>query len=328
MYYLKKDSADGRALTWKISLQTIAKHPFGVGLGNFPSAYGETQAAYFASGQATETEQLVAGNPEYGFNEYLQIAVESGIVAFLLFAGIIVLAVRNTIKAKNWGALGSLTALPVFAFFSYPFSVLPFLIAFVFLLAIGQRQTDTLNRHHRRSILFALSCLLVTAGCLYKQYPVYRAYRQWKTNQIYYHAGLYKDTAENYESLYPYLNDQIRFLFEYAQCLSKSNQPEKSNAILQRAMQISCDPMLYNIMGKNYQSMKQYEEAEIVLIKSTHLVPSRLYPWYLLTKLYVEMGWEEKAAETAKIVLTKEPKVQSPAVREMRDEIEKLRTKS
>jgi hypothetical protein len=32
MYFLKKDSADGRALTWKISLQTIAKHPFGVGL--------------------------------------------------------------------------------------------------------------------------------------------------------------------------------------------------------------------------------------------------------------------------------------------------------
>jgi hypothetical protein len=343
MYYLKKNSADGRAFTWKISLQTIAKHPFGVGLGNFPSAYGQTQAAYFVSGQATETEELVAGNPEYGFNEYLQIAIESGIAAFLLLAGIIVLAARNTIKAKNWGVLGSLTALLTFAFFSYPFSVLPFLIAFVFLLAIGHGHTDDTdltdlrrflnnspkekicvnpsNLCHLCAIILALSCLLVTAGCLYKQYPVYQAYRQWKTNQIYYHAELYKDTAENYERLYPYLNDQIRFLFEYAQCLSKSNQPEKSNAILQRAMQISCDPMLYNIMGKNYQAMKQYEEAEMALIQSTQLVPSRLYPWYLLTKLYIEMGWKEKATETAKIVLTKEPKVQSRAVQEMREEI-------
>jgi tetratricopeptide (TPR) repeat protein len=128
--------------------------------------------------------------------------------------------------------------------------------------------------------------------------------------------------------LYPYLNDQIRFLFEYAQCLSKSEQPEKSNAVLLRAVQISCDPMLYNIMGKNYQAMKQYEQAEMALVKATQLVPSRLYPWYLLTKLYVEMGWDEKAAETAKIVLTKEPKVQSPAVREMREEVGKLGIKN
>jgi hypothetical protein len=58
MYYLKKDSSDGRVLTWKISLQTVVKHPFGVGLGNFPGAYGEEQAAYFATGQATETEEF------------------------------------------------------------------------------------------------------------------------------------------------------------------------------------------------------------------------------------------------------------------------------
>jgi tetratricopeptide (TPR) repeat protein len=170
--------------------------------------------------------------------------------------------------------------------------------------------------------------LLITISCLYRQYPVYQAYKQWKNNQIYYYAGVYKDISESYVPLYPHLNDQIRFLFEYAQCLSKSGQPEKSNAVLRRAMQISCDPMLYNVMGKNYQAMKQYEEAEAALVKAIQLVPSRLYPWYLLAKLYVEMGLDEKAAETAKIVLTKEPKVQSPAVKEMREEVRKLKAKN
>jgi O-antigen ligase len=346
MYYLKKASADGRALTWKISLQTVAKHPFGVGLGNFPGAYGEEQAAYFASGQATETEELVAGNPEYGFNEYLQIAVESGIAAFLLFAGIIILAVRNTAKAKHWGVLGSLTALLVFAGFSYPFSVLPFPIVLAFLLAAGQwsaNDADSLNPCRLRAVMLAACCLLVTTCCLWKQYPAYKAYRQWKNNQVYYHAGLFEDTAEAYGALYPYLNERTQFLFEYARCLSKAGLNEKqriktparcdsllnkSNKVLQRAMQVSCDPMLYNIMGKNYQAMKQYKQAETVLIKSTRLVPSRLYPWYLLTKLYDEMGSKEKAAKTAEIVLTKEPKVQSQAVREMREEVEELRVKN
>jgi tetratricopeptide (TPR) repeat protein len=350
MYYLKKDSADGRALTWKISLQTIAKHPFGVGLGNFSGAYGEMQAAYFASGQASETEELVAGNPEYGFNEYLQIAAESGIIALLLFAGIIVLAIRNGIKAKDWGTLGSLVALLVFAGFSYPFSVLPFLIVLVFLLATGSASWNAddkgisrTNPYHPRSMVFAFCCLPVVVFCLWKQYPAYQAYKQWKTDRIYYHAGLFENTAEAYEALHPYLNGQIQFLFEYAQCLSKAGLDnkqriktlsrcdsllKKSNEILQRAIQISCDPMLYNIMGKNHQALKEYKQAETCFLKATQLVPSRLYPWYLLTKLYHEMGLQEKVNETAKIVLTKEPKVHSPAIREMREELKKLRTKN
>jgi hypothetical protein len=365
MYFLKKDSADGRMLTWKVSLQVIAKHPFGVGLGNFPGAYGKEQAAYFASGNASETEEYVAGNPEYGFNEYLQIPIESGIVSFLLFIGMIVLAVRNTVKANDWGALGALVALLVFAGFSYPFSILPFLIVLAFLLMAGKWHADDadlmdlhrsspsenhlkicvnpLNLCYLRAIMLAMCCLFVTAGCLWKQYPVYKAYRQWKSNQIYYHSGLYEDMAEAYESLYPYLNERIQFLFEYAQCLSKAGLDEKqrkktparcdsllteSNEVLRRAMQISCDPMLYNVMGKNCQAMKLYPEAEACYLQASRIAPSRLYPWYLLTKLYVETGMDEKAAETAKIVLTKEPKVQSPAIREMREEVEKLRVKN
>jgi tetratricopeptide (TPR) repeat protein len=352
LYYLKKDSADGRTLTWKISLQTVARHPLGVGLGNFPGAYGEMQAAYFASGQASETEQLVAGNPEYGFNEYLQIAVESGIIALLLFAGIIVLSIRNGIKAKDWGTLGSLIALLVFAGFSYPFSVLPFLIVLAFLLAANQSchpvldtgsPDNTWGLRIKPAMTSSIILLLVTAFCLWKQYPVYKAYKQWKNNQIYYQANLFEDTADAYGALYPYLNEQIQFLFEYAQSLSKAGFDNKqriknpsrcdsllskSNEVLRCAIQISCDPMLYNVMGKNCQAMKEYDQAETVFIKATQLVPSRLYPWYLLTKLYHEMGLQEKVNETAKIVLTKEPKVKSPAVREMREEVGKLKTEN
>jgi tetratricopeptide (TPR) repeat protein len=334
MYLLKRDSADGRLLIWKMSLQAVAKHPLGVGLGNFASAYGDAQAAYFSKGSASETEKYVAGNPEYGFNEFLQITVESGAVAFLLFVGIIVLSVRNNIKAKKWGVLGSLVSLLVFASFSYPFSVLPFLIIFAFLLAANRRSTDNtdktaqgkirINRRHLCAILLALSYLLVTIFCLREQYPVYRAYKQWKTNQIYFSAGMYKQTVQYYTPLYPFLNDQIQFLFEYAQCLSKSEQPAQSNEILQRAVQISCDPMLYNIMGKNYQAMKKYAQAESCYLKSTAIVPGRIYPYYLLAKMYDEMGRTVDAQKYAGTVLTKESKTQSMAVDEMRNEMRKL----
>jgi tetratricopeptide (TPR) repeat protein len=81
-------------------------------------------------------------------------------------------------------------------------------------------------------------------------------------------------------------------------------------------------------MGKNYQAMKAYSEAEACYIRASGIIPSRLYPWYLLTKLYDEMGLKEKVHETANMVLSKEPKVQSPAIGEMREEVRKLTLKN
>ena len=44
----------------------------------------------FANGEYSETEELVAGSPEYAFNEYLQVAVEYGIP--FLFVVLLVIA--------------------------------------------------------------------------------------------------------------------------------------------------------------------------------------------------------------------------------------------
>ena len=39
---------------------------------------------------------------------------------------------------------------------------------------------------------------------------------------------------------------------------------------MQEAMKYTCDPMVLNIIGKNYQATGEYEEAEESLIRSTH----------------------------------------------------------
>jgi len=343
LYFLKKDSADGRTLMWKIAFQAAKEHPLGVGLGNFSGAYGEVQAAYFAAGKGTETNELVAGSPDYGFNEYLQIAVESGVISLVIFLTIFFLSLRSLIISRKWGITGSMVSLLVFAFLSYPFSVLPILIVFVFLLAAANNSTQmtqikliyTDNNNLKSApirkicvICVPLLCLSVTFFCLYKEYPKYEAYIKWNTDKFLYSAGLYKDVVKEYKELYPFLNDQLQFLFEYAQSLSKTEQYTESNDVLKRAMQISCDPMLYNIMGKNHQVLKEYQQAEECFIKASHIVPHRLYPYYLLTKLYHEMDLQDKVNEMADIVQTKEPKVNSTAVREMREEVEKLKIRN
>ena len=330
MYYLKKDSADGRAFIWKNAFQTILNHPMGVGIGNFSGSYGDTQAAYFASGKGTEREEYVAGNPEYAFNEYLQICIEHGVIPFILFVGLMGYSLYTGFRRKQIAPAASLVVLLIVAGMSYPFSVLPFLVVMAFLLAMlgegGTQMTQIgmIRAAKKYSICVLTVCMVITGGCLWKQYTVYGAYKKWHTDKILYSAGSYKDAVKAYEKLYPFLSDQIQFLFEYAQSLSKTEQYEESNRVLGKAVEISCDPMLYNIMGKNCQALKKYAEAEVNLLKSTRIVPNRVYPYYLLAHLYIETGDTVKAKEMAQLVQTKEPKVHSTAIREMRNEMKKI----
>jgi tetratricopeptide (TPR) repeat protein len=341
LFLLKKDSASGRALTWKIALSVIGEHPLGTGLGNFAGSYGDAQAAYFASGAGTEREEYIAGGVEYAFNEYLQICIETGIIPFLVFMAFVICVLVVGTRNKNILPASSLIALLIFASMSYPFNVLPFVIAFAFLSALCLAENDDESSKKQRLypafairafiIIIPVSIALLLCGypqCSSCSRQCYNAYKQWKSTGVLHNMNMHREAAEEYALQYPYLQDEIRFLFEYAQSLSKSEQYEKSNAILRRAMQISCDPMLCNVMGKNYQSLKQYEFAEQSFRKAINLVPGRLYPHYLLAKLYYEMGLTDKAESETNIVLTKPPKVESMAVEEMRKELVELKNKN
>ncbi|ADQ79708.1 hypothetical protein Palpr_1563 [Paludibacter propionicigenes WB4] len=334
IYQLKKNSADGRALIWKTTLHLIVKQPNGVGLGHFSGAYGKEQAAYFAAGKYSNQEELVAGNPEYAFNEYLQIIAEFGVVAALVLFTAFIALIYIGVKRKAIAETGGLISLLVFASMSYPFNLLPFLIVLVFLMSLilTQRQAVRIKGFTERSVELrwkAVMMVLAVAGmilfaALYQRYPTYNAYKEWNNLKMMGSADAYPEMKTDYEKLYPYLSDQTPFLFEYAQCMNKAGEYAESNWVLEQAIKISCDPMLYNILGKNYQALKNYRLAEQNFLLASHIVPSRIYPYYLLANLYAEGGNTQQALQMAQIVLTKEPKVQSTAINEMREKMRVL----
>lgn len=333
IYHLKKDSADGRLLIWKVTTRLIAEHPVtGVGAGNFAGAYGEAQAAYFSSGENTPQETFVAGCPEYGFNEFLQIAAEHGIPALLLFLTVLVFAFRNARINRQHGIAGSLAAFLTFACFSYPFSVPQ--SSLLFALLLGCANSDFRSRPEtccRKQLLFTGIPLLILL------FPLFRTGQQWKIRQesidtwkgeqTYYQMQIYEGTADHYRKLYPVLKDEPRFLFELGHCLSKTGAYEESNRILREGSRFSSDPMFWNIMGKNHQALKQYREAEACFRHAGDMVPHRLYPLYLLANLYFESHQTEKGIAAARSVISRTPKVMSSAIEEMKAEMkEKLNT--
>ena len=288
-YHWKKDSADGRLLMWKVATQAVLDQPWqGVGWECVAGAYGDAQERYFASGMATEQEAHVAGAPEYVFNEYLQVAMAWGVPALcgilLLVGGCFCLGHRGSM----FGICGALISLGVFSFSSYPFQFMEFIVALIALLvscAMGYRK-----------VWVRVLALVLGIG-----------------------IGVY--LAEHRPT------KNARRMFEQAHALHKAGQWHASIELLEETMKISSDAMVLNIIGKNYQALGQPYLAEGWFIRSTHRLPNRIYPYYLLAKLYAEHPKyfpKEKLEWAVKMVLEKEAKVESTAIKQMREEVKDL----
>ena len=335
IYHLKKDSADGRLFMWKITALAIKDAGMkGTGLGGFPAAYAKGQMDYFKSGEATATEKLVAGSPEYAFNEYLQVFLEQGILGFILFIMFSLLIIRLGIRNKQVGATGSFVALSVFAFASYPYQLWQFLVVWV-LLSTTCTSVSRMNNHRipyynwkkTSFYILLLAALCVTSiACFSRQKVFIEAKKEWKRLQPLYTVKAYESLTGEYMKLYPALNHEPRFIFEYGMILNATGQLEKADTIFTRGLEVSSDPMFYNVKGRNHHEMGEYNKAEACYMNSTWLLPERVYPYYLLTKLHADsLNYRpRKMRRTARAVLEKEPKVHSQAIIEMRDEVRKI----
>ena len=287
-YHWKKDSADGRLLMWKIAFTEVIVPWNGVGWEYVAGAYGEGQERYFASGKGTEQEEYVAGAPEYVFNEYLQVGLAWGMHTVFGIVFLVIVCLKWGHVSRQYGVCGGLLSLSVFAFSSYPFQFMEFILAFLALLvacAMG----------YRKKWVGALALVLG--------------------------IGIGAYLADNR----PQKN--ARQMFEQAHALHKAGKWWASTELLKETMKVSSDAMVLNIIGKNFQAMGQPKVAEHWYVRSTHRLPNRIYPYYLLAKLYSDhpdVFPKEKLEWAARMVQEKEPKVQSTAIRQMREEVKKL----
>lgn len=327
-YKLKQDSADGRALIWKITTHIIEKKPVtGVGLERFRTEYADAQAAYFEHNH-DEKELYVAGNPESAFNEYLQLAAEGGLVGLIIFCIIIGYSLKDLIRKRSL-LCGGMIALLVFALTSYPFHILPIVILLAIFTAAGNTNED-IKGTILSKIIFGLIICGSTAYFIIA-IPVwntrYQALREHKSIQAFYRLQLYDDILKDYSEVYLPLRDEESFLFEYGHSLNKSKHYEESNRILSQGIKLSNDPMFYNIMGNNYKNLGETDMAASYYNKAFNIVPNRVYPLYLLAVMYDELGDTVNAVNAGRRFLSVTPKVHSPATSDMANEVNEIISK-
>ena len=335
-YFMKRDSADGRLLIWKVTAQTIVSSPWGEENGRtFSAIYSDAQERYFTNCEYSESEAWVAGTPDFAFNEYLQIAVEYGVwVSILLVTVLLVLSMIAGGRKQLAGIDGCLVSLMVFACFSYPLHIPAIVSVWLLTLMVLCGEGLVMIKRKRNAVAVLLPVVVAGLTASMDMYGIYsertRAVREWMPVRVLYHSGAFNAAAEEYGKLYDKMSWNKDFCFEYGRALYKARSYGKAEEVLLKAMEVSGDPMILNMLGRNAQESGEYGKAEKYLLRSTRRLPERVYPHYLLVKLYAEPEYFDriKLIREAECVLNAEPKVNSTAIREMRQEVKKILEKN
>lgn len=322
-YFLKQGSADGRLLMTMVAGRAWAGEWLcGHGLGGYAQAYGAAQEAFFAARPGSPLS-VVAGSPEYAFNGVLGVGVEQGVLGAVpaLVLGLWSLAVlcrRGEVSAYGW------LVLLVSSLFSYPFALWPFLslaVAWV-ALAVSLEAGAAEVRWWKRMAVWPV--VAVGGWCVWnlsdntaRRVEAYEEFRRVRGIQD---VAFLEDYRKKYEDLKAYPD----FLFTFGTALREAGRYNESNAMLRQGTRVSCDPVFYTLMGNNYRDLGAVAEAESAYRKAFGMLPGRMYPLYRLMKLYEAEGQMRKAEEMARQIIAFRPKVDSPAVREMKNEAKKL----
>jgi O-antigen ligase len=356
LYQLKANSAYGRLFIWEVAWDMLKVNPVtGVGHNRFAADYNDWQAKYFIAHPEQTTKMFVADNVQIAYNEFLQIAVETGIVGILLFMSIIIsLIVRIARKFKEVGnrndvtffllvsCFSSFTTILIMSFFSYPLHCMP--VSIIFVILIGLLNSDvTLPENNRAKSLicfpirhkstcffvkavFVLSILSVSV-LITNNLKKINGYIGWRKAVLEYSNQNYETSVSIYKDLYPNMKDNGLFLLYYGTALAVSGDCRYGKQILNEAKDYISDPVLYIKMGDCCKIEKKYMEAEQHYKYANAIIPGRLYPKYLLALLFEEQGKYCEAMEYARNVINSEVKIHNAAIDEMKETMELLSKK-
>jgi len=327
LFFIKKDSASGRLLIRRCSVQLIVRKPvFGYGGNGFTANYMNEQASYFTKHPDSKYAML-ADNVRHPFDEFLKWTINYGMAGLYLTLLLVVIPLwisRKKDSSELFSIRASLLAIGVCGLFSYPFNY-PFIrlmtaVFLAFALAANSQQGITIPNGYLSKgvvVLFSIGLLCATA---------YQAFHEHEWHKIA-HRSLRGETASMlplYKSLYTHLHHKDLFLYNYAAELNVTEHYKESQQIARECDNIWADYDLHMLMADNCRQLQQYGEAENYLKKAAAMCPVKFMPLYRLTELYLETGRKEDAQVVAQKIMDKKIKIPSPIIKGIKNKMRNL----
>ncbi len=326
LYSIKKDSADGRLLIWKIAVTQPHENMLtGDGIGAFAASYGRWQRNYFANDGGNERERFLADYVTCAYNEFLETYVEQGIVGLLLLLAVLISALRFKPCHESHvsiAAKGALWGTVVLFCVSYPTQceVLYLQIAVIMALLYSHQKP---RKSHDVIGATARLVLLIYIG-IFELAPLWQGYSRCIEGREKVMMGDVKGGLELYERAYPMISNNGTFLYYYGAALNIVGKRQKCIDVLEHAQQKSSDANISLLLGKAYKESGDTVKALLAYQNAIDCVPTRLYPRYQKALLLMEAGRESEACRVANEILLTKEKTPTTAGREIKEEMRKL----
>ena len=326
MYELKKESADGRILVWKVTAQVISEKPIlGYGYGMTQRAYNLAQAKYFNKNRTTETEKQNAGYINNLLNDYLEQFVQGGLIGGLLYIFFIIYIFNISYKQRNENL------------YLYV-GILAFILMSCFNIVFYSPQT--------------IIILIFYAAIVYKHQENNKEIRL-KNHSIFHLPIIFFSIM--LIATFVQANSQIN-LKSVQQLILRKNHDEAHYIIENKIMNISTSQIYFKLYGDVFAVEGNFDKAIEMYMKAFKYAPSSeiaisiafceyqkcnlktsmkflnyainhqpnlFEPYYRLMSIYNKAGNIEKAKEIAHIIVNKEVKVDSEKVRHFKTSAKK-----
>jgi O-antigen ligase len=330
-YSYKKESADGRIVIWKTAALMIKDKPLmGTGFNQFQYRFPEYQARYFQANR--DDGERFADKDDYAFNDLIQITTEEGLIGLLLILLIIIslIAAYHKERSKSISLRVSMSGLAFIflsSFFSYPLEVMPiWCLLVIFLLTVS---SGLLNLHPIKLNKTAVPVFLMLGVGFCGWAVIYECDALHAKKNIFNARESFLD--ENYQAATDFYGKALKFmpsekaiLLEMGKSYLLSNQNSSCIKLLATAEKSISDPFLYSNMGEAYSNLGNYQKSERCFLHAIALMPNRMYPRYLLAKLYIKSHQIKKAKLLANEINSMPIKIESSATAEMKTEINEL----
>lgn len=307
LYCYKRDSADGRALIWAVSLKMISEKPFlGWGEYGFSSSYMPAQAIFLKDFPEGGLSYL-ADNISHPFNEFLLFCINYGVIGFAMLLCLMVLLANRIVRIGNTRKslyLAILLTLVVLSMFSYPFTVPVIWLASTFLICVVL-PLCCLNTPRLRIPVVILLCF----GILWILVQNRHICAVWQWQDLQTSSSPIEVVHKKYNRLYRHLDKNPSFLYNYGAWLHHNGYYWESLGILSECVKTYDDYNVELLIADNHKQLGNTKKAIETFEHANAMVPCRFLPLYHEMTIYEANGDYVNAVRIAKRIVTKPVKI-------------------
>lgn len=341
-YKARVDSSDSRLFIWKLSFQLFQERQvLGYGYGSFEKNYNLYQADFFQRGFGSADEKRNAAHTKMAYNEFIENAVEGGIIGLAFFTLFLFYLIRRSyfyikrnkyfyfdisnpsepsLRIEQKIAITSgvaVVSLFCMSFMNFTILAVPVMLLFVLFSSLILSLTSEVGSTISPKYFLKYSpILLIFTGVFFLFNSISTTYYQKKIRDAV-NLGVDKD-YNTALAILESIPEGYRQTGDYYQTLAHvfyySKDNENARVSYENASEFMSTPELYQQIGNSYSEVRNSNMAIEKYEIAKNIQPNRFTPRFLLLTEFIKMKDSSNAVRLANEIVSMEVKVPSQKI--------------